>query len=109
MQGGAAARSIRRRGTIYIKATNSPALYKIVQPTRSDSLDADYTADLSASAAARDACRRATARQRMPPLPINKPPYGTLVAIDLNTGDTKWNVTLGDTPAIRNHPLAERV
>jgi glucose dehydrogenase len=43
--------------------------------------------------------------QRLTPLPINKPPYGTLVAIDLNSGDTKWNVTLGDTPAIRNHPL----
>jgi quinoprotein glucose dehydrogenase len=27
-------------GTIYIKATNSPALYKIVQPTRTDSLNA---------------------------------------------------------------------
>jgi quinoprotein glucose dehydrogenase len=35
-------------GTIYIKVTNQPALYKIIQPTRSDSLDADYTADLAA-------------------------------------------------------------
>jgi quinoprotein glucose dehydrogenase len=45
----------------------------------------------------------------VPPLPINKPPYGTLVAIDLNTGATKWNVTLGDTPAIRNHPLLKNL
>ena len=35
-------------GTIYIKATNQPALYKIMQPTRSDTLDADYTADFGA-------------------------------------------------------------
>jgi quinoprotein glucose dehydrogenase len=91
-------------GTIYIKSTNSPAMYKIVQPTRSDSLDADYTADLSASTVRVTPPSRDTAA-RMPSLPINKPPYGTLVAIDLNTGDHKWNVTLGDTPAIRNHPL----
>jgi glucose dehydrogenase len=36
--------------------------------------------------------------------PFNQP-WGLLTAIDLNTGDHKWNVTLGDTPAIRNHPL----
>ena len=93
-------------GVIYIKATNQPALYKIVQPVRTDTLDADYTADLSAQAlrvimppAPGDS------GQRVPPLPINKPPYGTLVAIDLNTGETRWNVPLGDTPAIRNNPL----
>jgi quinoprotein glucose dehydrogenase len=38
-------------------------------------------------------------------LPINKPPYGTLVAIDLNSGEHKWQVTLGDNPAIRNHGM----
>jgi quinoprotein glucose dehydrogenase len=38
-------------------------------------------------------------------LPIVKPPYGVLAAIDLNTGDTKWRVPHGDTPdAIRNNP-----
>ena len=38
-------------------------------------------------------------------LPIVKPPYGVLAAIDLNTGDMKWRVPHGDTPdAIRNNP-----
>src|SRR6185503_198876 len=91
-------------GTIYIKATNSPALYRIVQPAKSAEVDADYTADLSAQGL----------RVTIPPrdsgarplvLPINKPPYGTLVAIDLNTGDTKWEVPLGDNAAIRNNPI----
>jgi quinoprotein glucose dehydrogenase len=91
-------------GTIYIKATNQPALYKIVKPARSDSLDADYAMDFSGQSL-RVSMPSADSSQRIPPLPINKPPYGTLVAIDLNTGDQKWNVTLGDTPAIRNHPL----
>lgn len=91
-------------GTIYIKATNQPALYKIVRPTRSDSLDADFAMDLGGQGLRVSIPSKDTA-QRTPPLPINKPPYGTLVAIDLNTGDQKWNVPLGDTPAIRNHPL----
>jgi quinoprotein glucose dehydrogenase len=91
-------------GTIYIKATNQPALYKIVQPARSDSLVADYTADLAAQAL-RVVFPATDSAQRLPPLPINKPPYGTLVAIDLNTGTERWTITLGDTPGIRNHPL----
>jgi len=91
-------------GTIYIKATNQPAMYRIIQPTRTDSLDTPYAADLSAQGL-RVTMQSGDSTQRLTPLPINKPPYGTLVAIDLNSGDTKWNVTLGDTPAIRNHPL----
>ena len=83
---------------------NSPAMYKIVQPARSDTVDADYSADLSASNL-RVTMPPRDSGQRLPPLPINRPPYGTLTAIDLNTGDTKWTVPLGDSPAIRNHPL----
>ncbi|HEY9227330.1 MAG TPA: PQQ-binding-like beta-propeller repeat protein, partial [Gemmatimonadaceae bacterium] len=93
-----------RSGTIYIKATNQPSLFKIVKPTRTDSLEADYTADLSAQSL-RVTMPSRDSSQRVPSLPISKPPYGTLVAIDLNTGNEKWNVTFGDTPAIRNHPL----
>jgi quinoprotein glucose dehydrogenase len=91
-------------GIIYIKATNQPALYKIIEPTKTDSLDANYAVDFAAQSL-RVTFPSADSAHRVPPLPINKPPYGTLVAIDLNTGDTKWDVPLGDTPAIRNHPL----
>ena len=43
-------------------------------------------------------------------LPIFKPPYGTITAIDLNTGDHLWRIPNGKTPeAIRNHPLLEGV
>lgn len=39
-------------------------------------------------------------------LPIVKPPYGVLSAIDLKDGTLKFQVPHGDTPdAIRNHPL----
>ncbi len=38
-------------------------------------------------------------------LPIMKPPYGQLTAIDLGKGEILWQVPHGETPeAIRNHP-----
>ena len=42
-------------------------------------------------------------------LPLLKPPYGTLTAIDLNTGTVAWRVTLGDTPSLRKHPSLKDV
>jgi quinoprotein glucose dehydrogenase len=39
-------------------------------------------------------------------LPLLKPPYGILNAIDLDKGELKWQVPHGDTPdAVRNSPL----
>jgi quinoprotein glucose dehydrogenase len=38
-------------------------------------------------------------------LPLIKPPYGQISAIDLNKGEILWQVAHGDTPDnIRNHP-----
>ena len=38
-------------------------------------------------------------------LPIVKPPYGVVSAIDVNQGAIKWTVPYGETPDnIRNHP-----
>jgi quinoprotein glucose dehydrogenase len=38
-------------------------------------------------------------------LPIVKPPYGVLAAIDLDRGEIKWRVAHGETPdVVRNHP-----
>jgi quinoprotein glucose dehydrogenase len=43
-------------------------------------------------------------------LPMIKPPYGRITAIDLDTGDTVWQVAHGDTPdAIRNHPALKGI
>ena len=37
-------------------------------------------------------------------LPLLKPPYGAITAIDLETGDHLWRIPNGDTPAnIKNH------
>lgn len=40
-------------------------------------------------------------------LPIFKPPYGRLVAIDLNKGEIRWTVANGDGP--RNHPAIKHL
>lgn len=39
-------------------------------------------------------------------IPLLKPPYGRITAIDMNTGEHLWWVPNGNTPeAIANHPL----
>jgi quinoprotein glucose dehydrogenase len=39
-------------------------------------------------------------------LPLVKPPYGRITALDLNKGELVWQVAHGDTPDnVRNHPL----
>ncbi len=40
-------------------------------------------------------------------LPLFKPPYGRLVAIDLNAGDILWTVANGDGP--RDHPAIQHL
>ena len=43
-------------------------------------------------------------------LPITKPPYGRITAIDLNTGEHLWWIPNGDTPeSIKNHPRLQGV
>src|SRR5205085_8088617 len=38
-------------------------------------------------------------------LPLIKPPYGRISAIDLNKGEILWQVPHGDTPDnVKNHP-----
>jgi glucose dehydrogenase len=43
-------------------------------------------------------------------LELFKPPYGSVVAIDLNQGDLAWRIPNGDTPAsVKNHPALKGV
>jgi len=43
-------------------------------------------------------------------LSIVKPPYGVVVAINLDKGETMWSTPHGDTPdGVRNHPLLRGV
>jgi len=43
-------------------------------------------------------------------LEIFKPPYGSVVAVDLKAGDLAWRIPNGDTPAsVKNHPALKGV
>jgi quinoprotein glucose dehydrogenase len=64
----------------------------------------------AANAPAEPPPARATAGLNVQGLPIVKPPYGTLAAINLDRGELVWRVPHGDTPdAIRNHPALKGV
>jgi len=53
---------------------------------------------------------RAAAGLNVQGLPIVKPPYGTLAAINLDRGEITWRVAHGDTPdVVRNHPALKGV
>jgi quinoprotein glucose dehydrogenase len=88
--GGAAADP--ETGIVYVKASNSPSLLTVT-PADTSRAEADYTQDGTAPR-----------NLSVDGLPIVKPPYGTLTAIDLNRGEHLWQVPIGDAGNVRNHP-----
>jgi quinoprotein glucose dehydrogenase len=74
---------------------------------KTEEMQADYAVDLgNQSVGVRvDSLVRALGLSGGGTLPINKPPYGTLIAIDLNSGNHLWQVPVGDDARLRNHPL----
>ena len=77
---------------LYVKATNWPFVFKIKKP-EPGTHEADYTGAGFTTVSIEDG------------IPIHKPPYSTLTAIDLNAGDHIWQIPLGDMPSLREHPL----
>jgi quinoprotein glucose dehydrogenase len=62
-------------------------------------------AGADAGGAGAGASEQASAALNVQGLPIIKPPYSRITAINLDTGDFRWQVPFGATPdAIRNHP-----
>ncbi len=83
-------------GLLYVKSSNWPHLIRLAPP-EPGTADADYVWDGKAALEIADG------------VPIHKPPYGLLNAIDLNQGALAWQVVFGDTPEIRGHPLLEHL
>ena len=51
-----------------------------------------------------------TPASRLGPIPLIKPPYAHLVAIDLHAGEITWKVPFGEgSPEVRGHPLLRGV
>ena len=98
-------------GWLFVKATNSPALFALQKrESATDTVDTPYMVNLARSTlgvSQRDNAEGAVRGGST--LPINKPPYGTLTAVDMNSGDTKWQIVLGDSPEVRNNPSLKDV
>jgi len=73
------------------------------------SITAPFVADLVKGEPARTNFAYVPGLRAYPPgpqrLPLLKPPYGRITAIDLNAGEIKWVVPHGDGP--RDHPLLQ--
>jgi quinoprotein glucose dehydrogenase len=80
-------------GILYVKTSNNGALFKLKEPVRSDEVDADYIWDGGGSLPSFHGG-----------IPLLKPPYGQLTAINLNTGEFAWQEVYGDTPQLRTNP-----
>ena len=90
-------------GMLYVKSSsNTPAILRLMAPDRSaenprrDEVDADYI-------------NRAPPTSFANGLPLLKPPYGHLTAIDMHRGEIAWRAVVGDTPFLREHPALKGV
>ena len=73
------------------------ARHAVVVRAGAAGIDADYAQDFGASAQFHNG------------LPLVKPPYGFLNAIDLNKAEIVWQIPFGDMPSIRSHPALKGV
>ena len=96
---------------LYVRATEGTTANQVCQ-TDPDLPDVDvaYTNNCPRGGAAGMFRGRpgaaAVVRSRLGPIPLVKPPYARLVAIDLETGDIAWRVPFGEGSAlVRRHPL----
>ncbi|NNK62942.1 MAG: PQQ-binding-like beta-propeller repeat protein [Gemmatimonadetes bacterium] len=95
------------RGLIFVKGSNRPALGRLVpdEPIgfRLDPSMGDPTDPLHLVLEGRSSRLPWRDDERSVRLPIIKPPYGTLSAYDLASGERLWQVTLGDMLELRAH------
>jgi len=101
-------------GMLYVKTSNQAAILRIQDADKSpdnpraSEVDADTVgAQGNSTTFAPPSPPGSTAR--MPTLPMLKPPYGELVAIDLNKGEIAWRVPIGDNAALHTHPALQGV
>ncbi len=105
-------------GIVYIFSTTNPTRLSLINdPARSNMNfiqgggggGGDGGGGRGGAAPVAAAPAPAAGRANLPPitvfgLPLIKPPYGRVTAINMNTGDHVWMQPIGDTPdAIKNH------
>jgi quinoprotein glucose dehydrogenase len=86
-------------------AADSPRTAERAREARAQAQAPETPAPAAAGGGRGGAGTGAAAGLNVQGLPMIKPPYGLLAAIDLNRGELKWQTPHGDTPdAVRNHP-----
>ena len=102
-------------GLLYVRTTEGTSTNQVCRNDGADpDVDVEYTNNCPHGAAAGMFRNRpgatAPARSRLGPIPLIKPPYAYLVAIDLNQGDIAWRVPFGEgSRVLRSHPLLRGV
>ena len=88
-------------GYLFVRAANGVTNNRIGKNDGSDTLvDVEYSNQFAARGAG----------SGLGPIPLIKPPYATLTALDLNKGEIAWQTPVGEgSPAVRNHPLLKDV
>jgi quinoprotein glucose dehydrogenase len=98
-------------GMLYVSSLTSVSMVALMQDSQRSKMNY-VMAGRSGAAAGRGQEPPRAAGDGLGPqgLPLTKPPYGRITAIDLNTGEHVWMVPNGDTPdSIKNHPALKGV
>ena len=90
-------------GVLYIPSRNRPAVVQLYTPNPALGATVNYT-----HGAPEEQMLAGAGSSRGPQmpqgLPLFKPPYSRMTAIDMNTGEHAWWVPTGDGNRYRNHP-----
>ena len=93
-------------GMLYVPSRNIAVAIPLYQPDPALGATMRYTHGAPEAQRLTQMRGGATYRAQMPQgLPLLKPPYSRMTAIDMNTGDHAWMVPLGNGDRIRNHRL----
>ncbi len=89
-------------GILYVKTSKQAWIARVTKPADAHNpyageINSNYTQDFGARSQFHNG------------LPLVKPPYGLLNAVNLNEGTIAWQETFGDTPSVRNHPALKGV
>ena len=96
--------------TVYIYSRTMPTLWSLRKNTDPNLSDFDYTFQLGPPAGAPPQDGFKAGQLTVQGLPLVKPPYGRISAIDLTKGEIVWQVAHGDTPdQVRDHPALKGV